>query len=224
MINVFIGYDPKESICYSVCSHSILKRSTQPVSITSLNLKNLSVYKETHTDGSTEFTYSRFLVPYLMNYQGWAIFLDLDIILISDITELWNLKNNSMAVLCVKHEYQTNTFKKFLGKNNNNYPRKNWSSVMLFNCAHPKNRILTPQFIQHQTGSYLHQFSWLDDNDIGDLPKEWNWLPDEYGTNDKAKLIHYTLGSPCFEEYKNTPMSEYWFQELNQMIHPLKNF
>ena len=116
MIKLFVGYDPKESICYSVCSNSIIRHASQPVSITPLNLKNLTEYNETHTDGSTEFSYSRFLVPYLMNYQGWAIYMDCDMILTSDILELWTLGDPSKAVQCVKHDYQTKQAVKFFSQ------------------------------------------------------------------------------------------------------------
>lgn len=217
MINIFIGYDPKEAVCYSVCSNSITRLASYPVAITPLNLANIPEYNEIHTDGSTEFSYSRFLVPYLMNYQGWAIYMDCDMVLHSDISELWNLRDHSNAIQCVKHDYQTKQSTKFLNQVNYNYPRKNWSSLMLINCQHPLNRILTPKMIESHTGDYLHQFSWLDDSDISELPIEWNWLSDEYGVNDHAKLIHYTLGSPCFDQYKNTPMANLWFEELNQL-------
>ena len=102
---------------------------------------------------------------------------------------------------------------KYLGSKNENYPRKNWSSVILYNCSHPKNRILTPEFVQNATGAQLHRFSWLQDDLIGSLPIEWNWLPDEFGPNDNAKLLHYTLGTPCFHEFANTPMADEWHRE-----------
>lgn len=214
MVNIFIGYDPKETICHAVCYNSIIRQASAPVSIVPLNLKNLPMYKEMHTDGSTEFSYSRFLVPHLMDYQGWALYMDCDMILTTDIAELIALVDPTKAVQCIKHNYQTKQDIKFFNQSNRNYPRKNWSSLMLFNCAHPYNRVLTPEFIQTNTGSYLHQLSWLGDEAIGELPIEWNWLADEYGVNDSAKIIHYTLGAPCFEEYKNTPMSDRWFAEL----------
>ena len=173
------------------------------------------MYRETHTDGSTEFSYSRFLVPYLMNYQGWALYIDSDMLLTTDITELWKLLDNDKAIICVKHDYQTKAASKFFGNSNRNFYRKNWSSVVLYNCAHPSNRVLTPTLIESSTGAFLHQFEWLTDDEIGRLPKEWNWLADEYGVNDQAKLIHYTLGAPCFEDYKNTPMADLWFKELS---------
>jgi lipopolysaccharide biosynthesis glycosyltransferase len=179
-----------------------------------LALTLLDSYTETHTDASNEFVYSRFLVPHLMDYNGWAIFIDGDMILQDDISNLWNLRDNSKAVMLVKHDYKTKMPIKYFGAKNEDYPRKNWSSVILWNCSHPAHKTLSPEFVQSSTGQYLHRFSWLTDNDIGELPVEWNWLADEYGVNNNAKLIHYTLGTPCFEEFADTPMSEYWHEEF----------
>ena len=130
-----------------------------------------------------------------------------------DITNLWNLRNRHCAVQVVKHDYKTKRSTKYLGSKNEDYPRKNWSSVILWNCSHPLNFALTPKVIETSTGKYLHRFSWLNDSDIGELPIEWNWLPDEYGPNTNAKLLHYTLGTPCFHEFADTPQSEEWHRE-----------
>jgi lipopolysaccharide biosynthesis glycosyltransferase len=213
MIRIFIGYDPKEAVSFSVLCNSITRLSTQPLSIVPLNLRNLPMYSEIHTDGSTEFSYSRFLVPYLADYKGWAIYMDCDMLLLDDISKLWSLQDSNYAVQCVQHQYSTKQSVKFLGNTNNNYYRKNWSSLMLFNCSHSAVSSLTPSIIESSTGKFLHQFEWVDDSSIGDLPIEWNWLADEYGHNANASLLHYTLGSPCFEEYTDTPMAEYWFTE-----------
>lgn len=213
MIKVFIGYDTRETVAYHVCSNSIIRTSTEPVSITPLAINNLS-YKETHNDSSNQFVYTRFLVPYLMNYTGWAIFIDGDMVVQEDITQLWNLRDESKAVMVVKHNYKTKQSVKYLGAKNEDYPRKNWSSVILWNCGHPSNLALSPNTVAMSTGAQLHQFSWLTDDKIGELPIEWNWLPDELGENTNAKLLHYTLGTPCFEEYKNTPMADKWHNEL----------
>ena len=213
MIRIFIGYDSKESVNYSVLVNSISRLSSKHVSITPLNLQNLPMYNETHTDGSTEFSYSRFLVPYLTDYTGWAIYMDCDMLLLDDISKLWALQDDKYAVQCVKHQYSTKQSTKFWGNKNNNYYRKNWSSLMLFNCAHSAVTSLTPETVESSNGKFLHQFEWADDSQIGELPVNWNWLADEYGHNDSASLLHYTLGSPCFDEYKNTPMADYWFKE-----------
>lgn len=213
MIPVFIGYDPREAIAYHVCANSIIRQSSEPVSLHPLALNLLKDYKEKHKDGSNHFIYSRFLVPHLMNYTGWAIFMDGDMILRTDIKELWDLRDDSKAVMVVHHDYKTRMTEKYLGAKNENYPRKNWSSVILWNCNHPANRVVTPDFVQNATGAQVHRFTWLDDNLIGELGKEWNWLPDEFGANSNAKLLHYTLGTPSFHEFATTPMGEEWHRE-----------
>ena len=214
MIKLFVGYDTKETIAYHVCVNSIIRHSTQPINVTPLALSTLLDYKETHTDASNQFAYTRFLTPYLMDYKECAIFIDGDMVLQEDITNLYKLFDPNYAVQVVKHDYKTKMSTKYLGAKNEDYPRKNWSSVVMWNCAHPKNKMLTPEFVQNASGSQLHRFTWLDDSDIGELPVEWNWLADEYGENPNAKLIHYTLGTPCFEEFTNTPMSKHWHTEL----------
>jgi len=209
-VSIVVGFDQRESVAYHVFCQSVIDSTKNPVQFIPLAENALGGYKEVHTDGSNKFVYSRFLTPFLMEYSGWAIFADGDMVCQSDISELWALRDDSKAVQVVKHDYQTKASKKYLGNQNENYPRKNWSSLILWNCSHPDNQILTPEFIQAQPGSYLHRFSWLDDNLIGSLPIEWNWLAIEYPENLKAKLIHYTLGTPCFEDYANELMSDRW--------------
>lgn len=210
-INLIIGFDQRESVAYHVFSQSVIENTSTPVSIMPLAKNLIHNYEEAHSDRSNDFIYTRFLTPYLNNFSGWAIFADGDMICQADLKELWDLRDESKAVLVVKHNYQTKNFKKYLGNINENYPRKNWSSLILWNCAHPKHKILTPEFVARETGKYLHRFSWLDDDDIGDLPFEWNWLAIEYPINLKAKIIHYTLGTPCFKEYAESDMSDIWF-------------
>ena len=130
-----------------------------------------------------------------------------------DIAELWALRDQEKAVLCVHHDYRTRASEKYLGARNQDYPRKNWSSVVLWNCGHPANRRLAPDFVERATGAELHRFTWLDDAEIGELPKAWNWLPDEFGPNPDARLLHWTLGTPCFHEYATAPMAEEWHRE-----------
>lgn len=213
LIKIFIGYDPREAVAYHVCANSIIRHASVPVALTPLALNTLAGYDETHTDGSNHFIYSRFLVPHLSNYAGWAIFMDGDMLLRDDIAKLWALRDESKAVMVVKHDYQTKMTTKYLGAKNENYPRKNWSSVVLWNCAHPANQTVTPQFVESATGAQLHRFSWLRDDDIGALPIEWNWLPDEFGANENAKLLHWTLGTPCFHEFADAPMASEWHRE-----------
>jgi lipopolysaccharide biosynthesis glycosyltransferase len=213
IIPIFIGYDPREATVFHVCANSIIRTSTRPVSIIPVALNLFKDYNETHTDGSNHFIYTRFLVPYLMHWSGHAIFIDGDMIVRSDITELWDLRNTHYDVQVIKHDYKTKMPVKYLGAKNEDYPRKNWSSVILWNCNSFPNRILTPEYIMKATGKELHRFTWLEDNRIGELPKEWNWLPDEYGANPDAKLLHYTLGAPSFHEFANTPMADEWHKE-----------
>ena len=212
-IPIFVGYDPREAIAFHTCANSIIRHATQPVAIHPVALNLFKDYDETHTDGSNHFIYTRFLVPYLMHWTGWAIFIDGDMIVRDDITNLWNLRQSDKDVMVVKHDYKTRMPVKYLGAKNEDYPRKNWSSVILWNCSSFPNRHLTPEFVQQSTGSFLHRFSWLNDERIGELPPEWNWLPDEYGPNPDAKLLHYTLGTPCFHEFADTPQGVEWHRE-----------
>lgn len=209
-ISLIVGFDQREAIAYHVFCQSVIQKASIPVMFLPLAANTLNEYKETHVDGSNEFIYSRFLTPYLMNFSGWAIYADGDMVCVEDIAKLWALRDESKAVQLVKHQYQTKASTKYLGNLNQNYPRKNWSSLILWNCGHPANMLLTPEFIQAQPGSYLHRFSWLSDDLIGELPLEWNWLAIEYPKNPHAKLIHYTLGTPCFLDYANESMSDSW--------------
>ena len=216
-INIVVGFDQRESVAYHTFCQSVIENSSALVSFIPLAINSLKIYKETHKDQSNDFIYSRFLTPYLNSFEGWAIFADGDMICHADIKELWDLRDESKALLVVKHDYQTKANIKYLGNKNENYPRKNWSSVILWNCSHPKHKILTPEFIQNQTGKYLHRFSWLDDDEIGEIPREWNWLAIEYPENKDAKLIHYTLGTPCFKEYEKTDMSDIWYKTFERV-------
>lgn len=217
MIRVFIGYDPREPVAFHACVSSIIRHSSMPVCITPLALNNLSGYTELHTDGSNQFIYSRFLVPALCDFGGWALFIDGDMILKGDIAELWEMRQTFYAVQVVKHDYQTKQSKKYLGNKNENYPRKNWSSVMLWNCSHLQNRKLTVDYVQHATGAQLHRFEHLEDRFIGELPKEWNHLVSEYERIADAKLLHYTLGTPCFDDYADCDNAQDWHQERQIM-------
>lgn len=214
-IPLFIGYDINEAVVYHTCVNSIVRQSTLPISICPLSPSLLNGYTETHNDASNQFIYTRFLVPYIMDYKGWAIYIDGDMVVRDDIVNLWNLRNNKFAAMVVKHDYKTKSKIKYLNSINEDYPRKNWSSVILWNCEHIKNRILTTDFVGKSSGSILHRFSWLNEEDIGSLPFEWNWLPDEYGENNKAKLLHYTLGAPCYNEFHETAQANEWHKELS---------
>ena len=211
MINVFIGYDSKEKVAFNILSYSILKNSTKPVAITPIYLNNIKddFVRERNSLSSTEFSFSRFIIPHLMNYQGWALFMDCDMLMRADIAELWRLRDDKYAVQVCKHDYTPRTEKKFLGQVQTKYEKKNWSSFMLMNCK--KCTQLTPNYVNRATGLELHQFKWLEsDHLIGNLPLDWNWLADEYVYKEDVKNIHYTEGGPYFTEYQNCNYSKDW--------------
>jgi hypothetical protein len=217
-LKIFVGYDPREAISYHVFCQSLISNSKCAISFNPLVKDSIDDYVENHDDRSNDFIYTRFLVPHLTNFTGWAFYFDGDMICQADIQELLPYCNNDLAVCVVKHEYKTKFPKKYLGNINEDYPRKNWSSVIMWNCGHPANRVLTPSFVMESSGSYLHRFSWLEDSMIGSLPTEWNWLVAEMPDNYNAKLLHYTIGTPCFKDYSNLGMSESWnkFFRLSQ--------
>jgi lipopolysaccharide biosynthesis glycosyltransferase len=216
-VKIYIGFDQRESVAYHTFVQSLIDHASIPLDITPLAVKTLKGYEEKHKDKSNDFVYSRFLTPFLNDFKGWAIFVDGDMICQTDIKELLDLRDNSKALQVVKHDYKTKANQKYLGNINQDYPRKNWSSVILWNCAHPKHKLLTPDFIANESGKYLHRFSWLEDSEIGGLPKEWNWLVTEYPNNDQANIIHYTLGTPCFKDYRDTEMSDIWLKKYDRM-------
>ena len=219
LVRLVVGFDARETIAYHVFCQSVLEKTSLPVSFLPLVEQSLAAYKETHADGSNRFTYTRFLTPFLMGFEGWAIFADGDMVCRSDIAELWKLRDPSKAVQVVKHDYLTKSSTKYLGNKNENYPRKNWSSVILWNCGHPENRCLTPDLVSSKDGSFLHRFQWLADSLIGELDKEWNWLAIEYDENPSANLIHYTLGTPCFREFRDCSSSEHWHRVLANTLN-----
>ena len=216
-VKIYIGFDQRESVAFHTFVQSLIDHASIPLDITPLAVKTLKGYEEKHEDKSNDFVYSRFLTPFLNDFKGWAIFVDGDMICQTDIKELLDLRDNSKALQVVKHDYKTKASQKYLGNINQDYPRKNWSSVILWNCEHPKHKILTPDFIANESGKYLHRFSWLEDNEIGELPKEWNWLVTEYPNNEQANIIHYTLGTPCFKDYRNTEMADIWLKKYDRL-------
>ena len=218
VIDLVVGFDQKEAVAYHTFVQSVIENASIPVRFMPLNIKSLKVYNETHTDGSNEFIYSRFLVPHLMNFKGWAIYVDGDMICVEDIKKLWDLRDKKYAVQVVQHDYKTKVTKKYWGNKNENYPRKNWSSVVIWNCEHEKHKILSPKFIQNQTGSFLHRFNWLNDDEIGNIDKKWNWLAMEYEEEKDINLIHYTIGTPCFKEYSNEAFSSYWNKSFSNSL------
>lgn len=218
MIRIFIGYDPAETIAYHVLCHSILRHSSQPVSFTPINKRNIPEFSRGKEDGSTEFSFSRFLTPYLSGYTGQSIFMDCDMLVRCDISLLMKECDLAHDVFVVKHDYAPNTETKFLGNKQHLYPKKNWSSMMLFNSSHQHCRKLTPEVVNSGTGKFLHQFEWTEESRVGELGKEWNHLVGELKPNPDAKIVHFTLGTPCFKGYENQEFSKEWFEELNLML------
>jgi lipopolysaccharide biosynthesis glycosyltransferase len=215
VIPIFIGYDSKVKIAYHVLAESILRNSSTPVTVSPINLSNLkNIYTRKQDPlASTEFSFSRFLVPHLMDYNGWAIFMDSDMVMLSDITELWNLRKEDYAIQVCKHDYTPNSKNKFLGNNQTIYAKKNWSSLMLMDCS--KCKTLTPEYVNTRSGLELHQFKWLDENLIGSIPLEWNWLVGEYPYKKDVHNVHFTEGGPYFKDYKNTEYANEWFNIYN---------
>jgi lipopolysaccharide biosynthesis glycosyltransferase len=211
---IFVGHDPREAVAFHVFNESLIRHASRPIRIVPLALSLLRDYTETHTDGSNAFIYSRFLVPHMMGFEGWALFCDGDMLARGDICKLWDMRDDQCAVQVVKHKYTTKHKRKYVGTSmetiNPDYPRKNWSSVMLLNCSHPSNRVLTPDYVMAATGPKLHRFQHLTDDEIGELPAEWNWLVGEYPHNPDAKLAHYTLGVPAIEAYKTCDYADEW--------------
>jgi lipopolysaccharide biosynthesis glycosyltransferase len=217
MNTIYIGYDSREVQAYNACVNSINVNSSKSREIYPLNIKTLrdqNIYKRDKDPfSSTEFTFTRFLVPYLANYKGWALFCDCDFIFLRDVEELFSVIDNKYAVMCVKHDYTPENTSKMDGSIQYIYPRKNWSSLVLWNCEHPSNNQVTPSLINTQTGQFLHRFSWLKDEEIGSIPVEWNWLVGWYKEpkDGKPKALHFTEGGPWFDNYKNCEYAEHYY-------------
>jgi hypothetical protein len=219
MISVFIGYDPREAVAFSVLAHSIHARASVPVSIAPLMLSQLDgvLTRERHPLQSTDFSFSRFLTPCLSGYAGWSVFMDCDMLVLDDIANLYRLRDDRYAVMVVKHHHVPKETVKFLGEPQSKYEKKNWSSVMLFNNA--RCRALTPEYVNSASGLELHQFKWLQSDElIGALPDRWNHLVGYNPPRRDASLVHYTLGGPYFEEYRSCEYSKEWFAERDAML------
>lgn len=219
MFKIFIGYDERETVAYHVCAHSILSRATVPVAIIPLNKKNLgSIYRRpVDENASTDFAFSRFLVPYLSGYQGISLFMDCDMIVRCDIAKILLDRRFGAHVNVVKHDYTPKSEYKFLGAKQHKYPCKNWSSVMLFNNA--MCHALNPDTVAERSGAWLHQFHWTEPDNIGSLDPEWNHLVGEYEPNPNAKIVHFTLGTPCFNDYSDQEFADEWRAERAAMLY-----
>ena len=221
MIRIYVGFDAVETASYHVLAHSIQARASEPVSIAPLMLSQLKgvMTRQRHELQSTDFSFSRFLVPYLCDYQGWALFMDCDMLVLDDMAELWKLRDDNFAVQVVKHDHVPKEKTKFLGQKQTKYEKKNWSSVMLFN--NQKCKALTKDYVNEATGLDLHRFNWLgDDGLIGDIPHRWNHLVgyDKTVPVDEVSNLHYTIGGPYFDDYKDTDYAAEWFAERDAML------
>ena len=219
MIRVFIGYDSREAVAYGVLAHSINRHASQPVAIAPVMLDQLKsvFHRERNALQSTEFSFSRFLVPWMCGYEGWALFMDCDMLMRADVARLWELRDDRFAVQVVKHMHVPKEETKFLVAVQTKYEKKNWSSVMLMNCG--KCRALTPEFVNRASGLELHQFKWLgDDGLIGELPSGWNHLVDYDPPRADASLLHYTIGGPWFPEYADCQYADEWRAEYRDMV------
>ena len=222
VLKIFVGYDAVESVAWHTMVHSILSRSSSPVSIVPLNLANLKgIYRRPRDPKqSNEFSFSRFLVPYLCGYQGYAAFFDCDMMLRTDITQLFDEADLDpcKAVHVVKHDYEPKDDIKYLNTVQYKYPRKNWSSVVVWNCGHPANRKVTPDFVNTASPMELHRFTWLQDDEIGSLDVRWNWLVGEYADPPKnVHNVHWTVGGPYFDEFREADFAQEWFEERDRM-------
>ena len=192
-LRIFIGYDHRQAVSYNVLQFSILRRATMPVAITPLVLPTLPITRK----GLTPFTYSRFLVPWLCDFRGWALFLDLDYLCLGNIVELFAMADKRFAAMVSKN------VKKF-----------EWASMILFNCGHPANAVLTPEHVQDpQRSRAPHGLDWLSPDLVGDLPREWNHLVGYDPPRQDARLVHYTQGMPIFEETTGSEYQQQWLDE-----------
>lgn len=223
MNTVYIGWDSREDIAYQVAKYSIHKYNNK-VNVEPLKqheLRDRNVYwRDVDQLASTEFTFTRFLVPFLNNYTGWAIFCDCDFLFRVDVDEIFKQANDDYAVMVVQHDYQPKETVKMDGQTQHLYPRKNWSSMILFNCAHPSNQALTLENVNTQSGAWLHRFQWLQDSEIGNLSPEYNWLVGWYQEpmDGRPKVIHYTEGGPWFDNYLDVEYGDLWLQDRDEYI------
>ena len=224
-INFFIGYDSKEDIAYRVCKNSLLKRSTINVKVNSLKIEELIAKKFYNRSidplASTEFTYTRFLIPELMSFKGWAVFCDCDFLFFENIANLFKNLDDSKAIYCVQHDYTPKEKHKMDGQKQTIYPRKNWSSFIIFNCSHPSNKKLNIEIVNSESGSFLHQFKWLKDNEIGSLDERWNWLEGwtSKKNNSYPYAVHFTRGGPWFEEWQDVEFANEWLKERDNYLN-----
>lgn len=227
-----MGYDAREHAAFEVALDSLTRHATGQVVITPLVLERLRaqglslrpyrVHRNSLWDvlsdapQSTEFANTRFLTP-LLAQAGWALFIDCDMLFLGDVAELFALADPRYAVMCVKHEHAGLEQTKMDACVQTQYPRKNWSSVMLFNCEHPANQRLTLDLLNTRPGRDLHAFCWLKDEEIGELPPAWNWLVGVHPKPADVRLAHYTLGGPWLPDWTPAEHDELWLAARDQM-------
>lgn len=218
-LRVFVGWDRREPDAFDVCRYSLARRASIAVEIVPIKLDEMRArgmyWRQEDPLASTEFTYSRFLTPALADYTGVAVFCDCDFLWLADIADLMVLVEPAKAVHCVKHDYRPSERLKMDGRVQTQYPRKNWSSLMVFNCEHPSVRSLTQALVNTAGGAYLHRMQWVADEDIGGLPVEWNWLEgwNQEPANGMPKAVHFTRGGPWFEQWQKVDYAEAWLAE-----------
>jgi lipopolysaccharide biosynthesis glycosyltransferase len=219
-LRIFIGYDNREKIAYHVLSKSIIENSSIPVTITPIKLENLKKFykRKKGLKDSTEFSISRFLTPYLSNYEGYSLFLDCDFIVKGDIAQLLAIikKDKNKALWCVKHNHNPKEIRKFLGEKQLKYNKKNWSSFVIYN--NNKCKVLKPNLVSKANGLYLHQFKWIKDSLIGSLPSSWNVLVGYQKIPKKFNALHYTKGGPYFKEFRSSPGAKYWLNHYKDLL------
>jgi lipopolysaccharide biosynthesis glycosyltransferase len=222
-IKIFMGFDRTSRIPAYVLADSIIENSSIPVEFVFLHkgtLRNFFDRPKGEYD-STEFSISRFLVPYLSNYEGWSLFIDNDMVVENDVAELLSLMSGNHTVRCTKHNQIVDSDVKFLGEKQTSYNMKNWTSVMMFKNAYCK--VLTPEYINNASGLALHQFKWLEniDKEVGEIPLEWNYLADVNSIGqelvDKPSLIHYTEGGPFFKATKDCEYAQNWIKVYDRV-------
>lgn len=212
---IYIGYDPRESIAVDVLADSIRRHASIAVDIRPLVTDEIPIFtRPRDPKQSTDFAFSRFLVPYLVGYEGYAVFMDCDMLMRADIAELMAEVNPDAAVSVCQHDYVPKTAVKFGGAVQTPYPRKNWSSLMVFNA--PKCRTLTPYYVNRASAADLHQLAWAKDH-IGALSLDWNWLVGEYEDNPDARCWHWTLLGPWWVHGDNVPHADEWRTALARM-------
>lgn len=224
ILNIFIGYDPVEPVAWHTLTQSIIETSSIPVAFIPVAIEHFQAFfhRERDIKQSNSFSFNRFCVPYLMDYEGYALFMDCDMMLRVDIAEVLKVIEDEpgKALYVVKHDYTPSEKIKYLDNIQYSYPRKNWSSFVLWDASHPKNKVVNKEFFNTRSGLELHRFTWLDDDDIGTLDLRWNWLVGDYiNPPDDVKNVHWTNGGPYFSDYKNVDFSDEWF-----LIHRNMNF